>query len=103
NLNVNMHEEQNFVYPKLTLSSNPLTHTFYWSASLAYYIPTKRKEYVSFTQTGNGSQGSYSVGDVNFASSNITLLNDGKPISKVPFNMSGFAFMFTIGVNIHIR
>ncbi|MFI5141039.1 MAG: hypothetical protein ACHQII_01675 [Bacteroidia bacterium] len=102
NVHIDLSENQTFIYPKLSFSNNPLTHTFYWAASLSYYIPITQSEYLEFTQQGP-SQAAASLGEVSFISSGIKLQNNGKLVNTVPFNTRGFSFMFTVGVNLHIR
>jgi hypothetical protein len=101
NLKVAVDENYWVFAPKLSLTSNPNTHIFYWGIDAAYYFPHSHHDYLTFTQTAQGSNVTHEVGKVSLTNNNLTLLNNNVRSTTLPFNFNCFYIGFNIGVNIN--
>ncbi|MEO8759803.1 MAG: hypothetical protein ABI388_02095 [Bacteroidia bacterium] len=86
------------LYPKITLTTNPHNHTFYWGIDVAYYIPIYRKENLYLRQNSNDKSTNY-AGKIDASDSRINLQYNNNRVSQTPLNFNNLYVGFSIGVN----
>ena len=99
NLSFQLGEEYQFIYPKISIITNPLKGKLHCGISMAYNIPIKHTETLDFSQS-DGNDNSGGGGSVNSNNKNLTLISNGNRVNYVPFKLNGVCLTLSVGLNI---
>jgi hypothetical protein len=98
-LKISLSENYWMFVPKLSLATNPNRFILHLSLDAAYMMPFSVKERLVFTQSDAHSILN-EAGRVKLNTSGLTLSDNNKPVTSLPYNLKCFYIGFTVGANV---